>query len=140
MLNECSFIGRLTRDPEVRYTQDNLPIASFSLAIERDGRNKRGQYETDFIDFFAAGKTAELISKYCSKGQQIGVHGRLQSQKWKTKTGETRIDKEVAVRSFFLLGAKKTETAQVNVEESKSVPDVPVDFVDITEDTEMLPF
>ncbi len=101
MLNKAILMGRLTRDPELRHTQSNIPVASFSLAVERDFASRAAasdgqrQRETDFFDIVAWRGTAEFVSKYFVKGQLVAVCGRLQQRKWTDKDGNNRISVEV---------------------------------------------
>ena len=79
MLNKIFIMGRLTRDPELRRTQTGTPVASFSLAVDRDFKDKStGERATDFIDVVAWRQTAEFVSRYFSKGRMAVVEGRLQ--------------------------------------------------------------
>ena len=87
MLNHISIMGRLTRDPEIRYTPNNIPVASFTLAVDRDFKNGSGEKETDFINCVAWRSTAEFVEKYFSKGRMIVVSGRLQIRKYTDKDG-----------------------------------------------------
>lgn len=102
-MNNCSFIGRLGKDPDMRYTTDGKAVASFSLAVNRDGKKD----VTDWINFVAWEKTAELIAKYCNKGDLIGVTGSLQQRSWE-KDGQKHTVHEVRVnRIDFCGGGKK---------------------------------
>ncbi len=89
MLNSIVLMGRLTRDPELRYTKNKVPVASFTLACNRD-HGKDGEYEADFIDIVAWRQTGEFASKYFAKGQLVAVEGRLQTRKWEDKDGNKR--------------------------------------------------
>ena len=81
MLNHIVLMGRLTRDPELRYTQSQIPVASFSLAVDRDfGGRDGGERQTDFIDIVAWRSTAEFVSKYFTKGSMAVVSGRLRNR------------------------------------------------------------
>ena len=76
MLNHIVLMGRLTRDPELRYTGSNVPVASFSIAVDRDfGRGENGEKQTDFINVSAWRQTGEFVSKYFTKGSMIVVSG-----------------------------------------------------------------
>lgn len=98
MLNEISIMGRLTRDPELRYTQSEKAVASFTVACDRD----RGEKQTDFIDCVAWGMTAEFLSKYFRKGSMIIVNGRLQQRSWEDRDGNKRTTHEInAERVYF---------------------------------------
>ena len=102
MLNHITIMGRLTRDPELRMTQSQAQVASFTLAVDRDfgGRNE-GERQTDFIDCVAWRQTAEFVGKYFSKGRMAVVSGRLQSRKWETREGEKRTSWEVVADNVY---------------------------------------
>ena len=88
MLNKIFLMGRLTRDPELRRTQTGTPVASFSLAVDRDFKDKAtGERSTDFIDVVAWRQTAEFVSRYFTKGRMAVVEGRLQIRDWTDKDG-----------------------------------------------------
>ena len=96
MLNHIVLMGRLTRDPELRYTQSQTPVASFSLPVDRDfGRGEEKQ--TDFIDCVAWRQTGEFVSKYFQKGSMAVVSGRLQISDWTDRDGNKRRSAEVVV-------------------------------------------
>ena len=78
-MNKAFLIGRLTRDPELRYSSSNAPIVNFSIAIDRQYTNANGQRETDFINIVAFQKQAENIKKYVTKGSLVAVDGRIQT-------------------------------------------------------------
>ena len=91
MLNKIFLMGRLTRDPELRRTQTGTPVASFSLAVDRDFKDKAtGERSTDFIDVVAWRQTAEFVSRYFTKGRMAVVEGRLQIRDWTDKEGGKR--------------------------------------------------
>ena len=102
MLNHIVLMGRLTRDPELRYTQSQIPVASFSLAVDRDfGGRDGGERQTDFIDIVAWRSTAEFVSKYFTKGRMAVVEGRLQIRDWKDKEGNNRRSAEVVADNVY---------------------------------------
>ena len=102
MLNHITIMGRLTRDPELRYTQSQTPVASFTLAVDRDyGGRDGGERQTDFIDCVAWRQTAEFVSKYFQKGRMAVVSGRLQSRKWQDRDGNNRTSWEVNVDNIY---------------------------------------
>ena len=90
MLNKIFIMGRLTRDPELRRTQNGTAVTSFTLAVDRDFKNADGAKDTDFIDVVAWRNTAEFVSKYFSKGRMAVVEGRLQLRDWTDKDGGKR--------------------------------------------------
>lgn len=94
MLNQIVLIGRLTKDPELRYTPNGHPVANFTLAVDRDFQNANGEKETDFIQVQVWRKLAELTAQYLSKGRLAAVSGRLQIRSY-DKDGERRWAAEV---------------------------------------------
>ena len=82
MLNKAILMGRLTRNPELRHTQSNTAVASFTLAIGRDRKGQNNERQTDFIDCVAWGKTAEFVNQWFTKGMMAIVVGRIQSRNW----------------------------------------------------------
>ena len=78
MLNQSILMGRLTRDPELKYTNSNLPVIRFSIAVDRNRTGQNGERQTDFIDIVAWRKTAEFVSQWFTKGQMIVVVGSIQ--------------------------------------------------------------
>ena len=102
MLNHITLMGRLTRDPELRYTQSQTPVASFTLAVDRDfGNRDGGEKQTDFIDCVAWRQTAEFVSKYFTKGRMAVVSGRLQIRDWTDREGGKRRSAEVVVDNVY---------------------------------------
>ena len=102
MLNHITIMGRLTRDPELRMTQSQTQVASFTLAVDRDfGGRDGGEKQTDFIDCVAWRQTAEFVSKYFTKGRMAVVSGRLQSRKWEDRDGNKRTSWEVVVDNVY---------------------------------------
>lgn len=95
-MNKCFLIGRLTKDPEIRYTQDQKAVASFSIAVTR--RLKRdGAPEADFFDCTAWGKTAEHLEKYWHKGMKAAIVGRIENESWTARDGQKRISTKVII-------------------------------------------
>ena len=102
MLNHIVLMGRLTRDPELRRTGSGVPVASFTLAVDRDfGSRDGGERETDFIDIVAWRNTAEFVSKYFTKGRMAVVSGRLQIRNWNDKDGNKRRTAEVVADNVY---------------------------------------
>ena len=108
MLNKIILMGRLTRDPELRRTQSGTPVASFSLAVDRDFKNKEtGEKSTDFIDIVAWRQTAEFVSRYFTKGRMAVVEGRLQIRDWTDKDGGKRRSAEVVADNVYFGDSKR---------------------------------
>ena len=112
MLNVVVVSGRLTSDPELRYTQSGIPVAVWSLAVEGDAR-EHGEKQVDYIDCCAWRKTAEFVAKWFKKGKGMQVKGRLHSRKWQGDDGKTRKDMQVTVETAYFFGGprKDEETA-----------------------------
>ena len=108
MLNHIVIMGRLTRDPEVRYTQSQLPVASFTVAVDRDfsGRDG-GEKQTDFINCVAWRSTAEFVSKYFHKGSMAVVSGRLQIRQYQDRDGNNRTAAEIVADNIYFGESKR---------------------------------
>ena len=110
MLNHIVVMGRLTRDPELRYTQSQLPVAGFTVAVDRDysGRDG-GDKQTDFIDCVAWRHTAEFVSKYFNKGSMAVVSGRLQLRDWTDRDGNKRRSAEIVADNVYFGDSKRKD-------------------------------
>lgn len=108
MLNKSILMGRLVRDPELRHTQSGTAIASFTLAVDRDFKDKQtGEKATDFIDIVAWRQTAEFVSRYFTKGRMAVVEGRLQIRDWTDKEGNKRRAAEVVADNVYFGDSKR---------------------------------
>ena len=108
MLNHIVIMGRLARDPELRHTQNNIPVASFTLAVDRDFKDKTtGERATDWIDVVAWRGTGEFVSRYFSKGRMAVVEGRLQIREWTDKEGNKRRSAEVVADNVYFGDSKR---------------------------------
>lgn len=117
MLNHITIMGRLTRDPEIRYTQSQTPVTSFTLAVDRDfGGRDGGEKQTDFIDCVAWRQTAEFVSKYFTKGSMAVVSGRLQIRDWIDRDGGKRRNAEVVVDNIYFGESKRRDGGDVRSE------------------------
>lgn len=114
-MNKVVLIGRLTRDPEVRYTQtNNTLVASFTLAVNRRFVRQGEERQADFINIVAWSKTGEFCSKYFKKGQQVGIVGRLQTRTWDDEQGQKHYVTEVVTEEVYFAGDKKSESVEDN--------------------------
>ncbi len=104
MLNKAIIMGRLTRDPELRYTQSNTPVATFAVAVERRFKSREGERETDFINCVAWRQQAEFVSKWFQKGRMICVVGSIQTRKYTDKDGNNRTATEVVADEINFCG------------------------------------
>lgn len=109
MLNRIILMGRLTHDPELRRTQSDTPVCSFSLAVDRDYK-RDGEKETDFIDIVAWRSTADFVSKYFTKGRMAVVEGRLQIRDWTDKEGSKRRSAEVIADNVYFGDSKPKDS------------------------------
>ena len=109
MLNHIVIMGRLTRDPELRYTQSQVPVASFTLAVDRDFGGRDGcERQTDFIDCVAWRQTGEFVSKFFTKGSMAVVSGRLQLRDWTDRDGNKRRSAEVDADNVYFGESKRS--------------------------------
>ena len=128
-INKVILIGRLVRDPELRYTQSGTSVASFSIANNRTYvANNEKKEIVSYFNCVAWSKLGEVIVQYCKKGQRIGVEGRLQQRSWEDQNGNKRSTVEVIVDNFQFLTPKGSET------------EVPVDIPSASNDVENNPF
>jgi len=125
-MNKVELVGRLTRDPEVRYTQGEnaSAIARFSVAVNRRFKNNEGNYEADFINCVAFGKSAEFIEKYFKKGMAIGISGRIQTGNYTNKDGVKVYTTDVVVEEAEFVESKNGggASAPSNAQASNNAP------------------
>lgn len=108
MLNKIFLMGRLTRDPELRRTQGGTAVASFTLAVDRDFKDKQtGEKATDFIDCVAWRNTAEFVSRYFTKGRMAVAVGSLQLRDWTDRDGNKRRSAEVIADNVYFGDSKR---------------------------------
>ena len=105
-MNKVILIGRLARDPELRTTPSNLSVATFSIAVSRPFTPQSGQRETDFINCVVWRRQAENLAKYCRKGSQIAIEGRIQTRNYSAQDGSKRYVTEVMCDNITFLGSK----------------------------------
>ena len=121
MLNHITIMGRLTRDPELKYTQSQTPVTTFTLAVDRDYQGRDGgERQTDFIDCVAWRSTAEFVSKYFQKGSMAVVAGRLQLRDWTDRDGGKRRSAEVIVENVYFGESKRRDSAETRTEPRQS--------------------
>ena len=119
-MNKVILMGRLTKDPEVKYTQQNISIAIYTIAVSRRFQQK-GQPEVDFINCVTFGKSAEFAEKYLNQGKQILIVGRIQVRSWEDKNNQKQWSTEVIVEEHYFTGSKVNKTEEngfYTVEES----------------------
>ena len=147
MLNRIMIMGRLTRDPELRHTQAGTPVAAFTLAVDRDFKDKHtGEKATDFIDIVAWRNTAEFASKYFTRGRMAVVEGRLQMRDWIDNDGNKRRNAEVIAENIYFGDSKRdgdTQNSRASAPPTDYTypPPTPRDsFGDLSDDDGELPF
>ena len=102
-LNNCSFIGRLGKDPEIRYIPDGSAVANFSIACGWKTKTKEG---TEWINIVAFGKLAEIIGQYLNKGSKIYISGGMRTRKWQDNSGADRYRTEIVAKDMIMLDSK----------------------------------
>ena len=135
-------MGRLTKDPELRHTNSGVPVASFTLACDRDFTDKQsGEKETDFIDIVAWRGTAEFVSKHFTKGRMAAVSGRLQVRTWTDKDGNKRRNAEVQAENVYFADSKKEDAVGGGYDPQQQAPEYPApDYPVLDDDDRKLPF
>lgn len=122
MINRVVLVGRLTKDVELRRTPSNVPVVNFTLAVDNLSFGKDKTSSASFISCVAWNGTAEIIEKYCKKGSQLGVDGRLQTRTYDKKDGTKAFVTEVIVDNITLLGSKSTSNNSSNSDSSNFMP------------------
>ena len=134
-MNSVQLIGRLTRDPEVRYTDGGVSIARFSLAVERRFKQENGA-DADFINIVSFGKTAEFIEKYFHKGMKVALNGRIQTGSYTDKDGKKVYTTDVIAENVEFCESKGNSTNN-----ETSAPAQDGDFMNVPDEIdEELPF
>ena len=140
MLNHIVIMGRLTRDPELKHTQQGTAVVSFTVACERDFASS-GDKVTDFIPVTAWRATAEFIARYFSKGRMIAVSGRLQKREWTDGEGARHEATEIVADSAYFADSKREDAPPAQAYRASTPVDVSAsDFAELDEDDGDLPF
>lgn len=146
MLNRVVLVGRLTRDPDLRYTQNGVAVANFTIAVNRPFTNQEGNRDADFINCVVWRKPAENLANYMKKGNMVGVDGRLQSRTYKDQDGKTVFVVEVVADSVQFLESRKdnNQSQQQNQQSQQATTNTDEPFanegqpIDVSDDD--LPF
>jgi single-strand DNA-binding protein len=125
-------MGRLTKDPEVRYTQNNIPVANFSIAVNRRLKREGDTETADFFNVVAWNKTGEFVGKYFKKGQQILVSGRIENRNWTDQQGVKHYATDIIAEEVDFAGSKAENNTNNNTENA--------DITDFTSESDSLPF
>jgi len=140
-LNRVVLIGRLTKDPELKYTPSNTAVCSFSLANNKtyvkDGEKKDS---VSFFNCIAWAKLGEVIAQYCKKGKQLAVEGRIQQRSWDDKDGNKRSTVEIVVDFQFLDGGQKSGSDEKKVKQETSSEYIPPSHDNVPFSDEDIPF
>jgi len=143
MINRVILIGRLTRDPELRYTANGIGVCTFSIAVNRPYTNQAGERPVDYIDIVAWRQLAETVATYMTKGRLVAVEGRLQTRTYETQEGQKRKAVEVLAETVRFLdrgpSAGGAERTQVSDDWDSLGREVDPGGVDLAEDDE-IPF
>ena len=134
MLNQWQGLGRLTRDPELRQTMSGVPMASFSLAIDRDYKDQSGEKKTDFVPVIAWRGKADFAGRYLRKGRLVCVTGRLEQQTWMDQNGNNRTSWQVVAENIYFAESKRQDGGE------SPPPEPPPQFTELDDDGEVLPF
>lgn len=111
-MNKAFLVGHLTKDPELKYVNDNTAVTIFTIAVNRSYANPQGEHEADFINCVVWRKPAENVKKYCAKGSLVGVDGSIQTRTYDDKDGKKVYVTEVKADSVSFLDSKKKEEGQ----------------------------
>ena len=136
-MNKAFLIGRLTKDPELKYLSNNIAVANFTIAINRTFANQSGEREADFINIVVWRKQAENAKKYLSKGSLVGIDGRIQTRSYDGQDGQKRYVTEVVADNVTFLGSKNNNTGSASFTEApinNNVNQSPIETTDVTED------
>lgn len=138
-MNNCTFVGRLARDPDLKTTHSGTSVCKITIAVDRGYKNDEGKYEADFIQCTAWRKTAEFIDEWFSKGDPIAVAGSLQIRKYKGRDGIDRWASEVQIRdaSFVPAPPKREQSWQ---EQVGATPVTEETILEPPADDQQLPF
>ncbi|MDT2687490.1 single-stranded DNA-binding protein [Enterococcus gallinarum] len=112
MINNIVLVGRLTKDPDLKYTGNGTAVATFNLAVNRNFTNQSGEREADFINCVIWRKPAESLANYAKKGVLIGITGRIQTRSYDNQQGQKVYVTEVVADNFQLLESKKADSSQ----------------------------
>lgn len=128
-MNKVFLIGRLTRDPELRYTGNNTAVASFGIAVNRNFTNQQGERDADFFNVTVWRKQAENVKNYLSKGSQVAIEGRLQSNTYDDANGQKRTSIDVVADNVEFIGSRNSSNNSNNMNSSASnAGPTPYDF------------
>ena len=138
MLNRIVLLGRVVRDPELKHTPQNVPVCTFTLAVDRDIKGQNGERLTDFIDVVAWRSTAEFVARYLAKGRMAVAEGRLQIRDWTDKEGNKRRNAEVLASSVYFADSNRESTGPSGG--SAFTQQTSGEFTEMSDSDDYLPF
>ncbi len=140
-MNKFQLMGRLTKEPEMRSTTNNLQVTTFSLAVNRRFVAQGQERQADFFNVVAYGKMAEFCSKYYRKGQQVLVEGRMQNRTWEDQQGQKRYSTDYIVENAYFADSRRDNDTNMN-SSSTNIQESNVDgsFITLDADDVDLPF
>lgn len=125
MINNVVLVGRMTRDAELRMTQSNTAVASFTLAVNRPFKNQNGEREADFINCVIWRQAAENLANWCKKGSLVGITGNIQTRNYENQQGQRVYVTEVLANNFQLLESRSQQQSSNNHSMDISDEDLP---------------
>lgn len=120
LINQVTLVGRITRDPELKYTADGIPVANITLAVNRNFRNSNGYVDADFVQCTLWRKSAENTVQYCKKGSILGIVGRIQTRNYDNSEGKRVYVTEVIADSVRFLGGRPAEDKELSSNQAVS--------------------
>ncbi len=135
-MNKVFLVGRLTRDPDLRYGSSNNAVMRTSLAVDRQFQNQNGEREADFINIVAFGNRAEVMKKYLTKGSQIAISGRIQTGSYDGQDGKRVYTTDVVIDEFQFLDSKSSR----NLEENQVPSDTTLNVTQPSNNQEVTPY
>ena len=139
-MNKIILIGRLARDPELKSTQSGSSLVTFTVAVQRNYKNKEGNYDADFINCRAWNRTGEMINQYFSKGKPIGIDGSLRHDSWKDDSGEWHNLTYVNVDNFEFISGDSSNKEEQPAAEKQQAPKLRQQGLFEADDETALPF
>lgn len=134
MINNVTLVGRLTRDPELKYTPSNIAITTFNMAVNRNFKNQAGDREADFINCMIWRQQAENFANWCKKGNLVGITGRIQTRSYDNQQGQRVYVTEVVADTFQLLEKRDNSANQSNIEDQMPASFGATNPLDISDD------
>jgi len=141
-MNKVILMGRLTTDPDMKYTSSNIAVVRYTLAVNRPGKQQEGQPTADFINIISWRNTAEFAGKYFRKGMQVLVEGRIHNNNWTDKEGQKRFGYEITADQCYFADSKRTDSEPSHAEQQQheSGDTAGEGFYTINQDDPDLPF